>query len=54
MCWDVLSYKKIQNFELFRGMLKGGIMVFKIPTCIIVSLPLEEIIPGTLFKKNVT
>ena len=29
-------------------------MIFKVPTCIIVYLPLEEIIPGKLFKKNVT
>jgi hypothetical protein len=32
--------------------LRGGIMIFKVPTCIIVYLPLEEMIPGKLFQKK--
>jgi hypothetical protein len=28
-------------------------MIFKVPTCIIVYLPLEEIIPGKLFQKKI-
>jgi hypothetical protein len=53
MYQDVLSYRKLFQNLIIPWCVEGGIMIFKVPTCIIVYLPLEEMIPGKLFQKKI-
>ena len=52
---DGLGLYYIKSFQnlIIPGYVEGLDHDFKIPTCIIVYPPLEEIIPGKLFQKTI-
>ena len=56
MFYDVLSYRQLFQHLIIPGYVDAGgsgfQLISRIPTCIIVYLPLEEIIPGKLFPKK--